>query len=111
MDAMDMEKGNLDHPAIADIPPLPSARDILRPLSQDGIFLSSGAVAAQALKLMQTDKASPSSPETSPPLHLGSDQRDQIGATVQKCSEVVQQICEKDGDGVRTWRRVVMEYS
>ncbi|KAJ5883035.1 uncharacterized protein N7473_009921 [Penicillium subrubescens] len=47
-------------------PPPSSACDVLQPLSQSGVFPSSGAVAARARELMQmqmqTGKASPSSP-------------------------------------------------
>ncbi|KAF7717455.1 Uncharacterized protein PECH_000497 [Penicillium ucsense] len=111
-----MEKGNL-YPAVAmsrETLPLPSACDILKPLSQDGVFPSSGAVAAQALKLKATEKASPSSPqpetETSPPARMEPDLSHEIGSSLQERSEVVQQMCEEDQNGVRTWRRLVMEY-
>jgi hypothetical protein len=120
-------------------PPPPSACDVLQPLSQTGVFPSSGAVAARARELMQmqmqlqTGKASPSSPGGSAMMETeeaegaeggsrrssnsssssGGDCGGEVGGSVQKRVELVQQIREvdEDGNGVRTWRRVVTEYS
>ncbi|KAJ5450689.1 uncharacterized protein N7458_007138 [Penicillium daleae] len=100
-------------------PPPASACDVLKPLSQSGVFPSSGAVAARARELMQmqmqmqmqTGKASPSSPGLRAMELMGSRASSGIGGSVQKRSESVQEMREVDGDGVRTWRRVVTEYS
>ncbi|KAJ5490864.1 hypothetical protein N7539_002431 [Penicillium diatomitis] len=111
-----MEKGSL-YPAVfisREALPLPSACDMLKPLSHGGVLPSSGAVAAQVLKLKATEKASPSSPqpetETSPPARMEPDLSHEIGSSLQERSEVLQQMCEEDQNGVRTWRRLVMEY-
>jgi hypothetical protein len=151
MDAM--EKGKTS-PMTTTPPPLPlpqsptppppsSACDVLQPLSQGGVFPSSGAVAARARELMQmqmqlqTGKASPSSPgmvmggsetEESEVAAEGGSRRSsnssdrssggggcagEVGGSVQKRGVLMQQIREVDGDGnaVRTWRRVMTEYS
>ncbi|KAF3398072.1 hypothetical protein F1880_006383 [Penicillium rolfsii] len=143
MDAM--EKGtslmNTTPPPQPQSPPPPtSACDVLKPLSQGGVFPSSGAVAARARELMQmqmqtqTVKASPPSPGvmsgsmmgtegsgvTEGGSRRGSNSSDSShsgggegGGSVQKRGALVQQIREVDeeGNGVRTWRRVVTEYS
>jgi hypothetical protein len=83
-----------------------SACDILRPLSQSGPFLSSGALAAQAREQKSVSSnfgmddiasSGPASPET-----MG---------MARKCNESVQQMREEDSEGVRTWKRVVVEYN
>lgn len=149
MDAI--EKGNISPmpttppPQSQSPPPPSSACDVLKPLSQSGVFPSSGAVAARARELMQmqmqkqlqTGKASPSSPammrggseteeadvaveggsrrssNSSDSSNSGSCGGGEVGGSVQKRGELVQQIREVDNDGyrVRTWRRVVTEYS
>lgn len=147
MDAI--EKGNTSPmtttppPQSQSPPPPSSACDVLKPLSQSGVFPSSGAVAARARELMQmqmqlqTGKASPSSPammmggseteeadvaaeggsrrssNSSDSSNSGSCGGGEVGGSVQKRGELVQQIREvdSDGNGVRTWRRVVTEYS
>lgn len=118
-DQMDgVEKGTTS-PSTSPPPPPASACDVLKPLSQSGAFPSSGAVAARAREQMQTGKASPSSPGTSPSpssspnpalkeLEGGDNLLD---GSVQKRSEMVQQMREVDVEGVRTWRRVVIEYN
>lgn len=135
-----MEKGQTSlSPANTSPPPPSSACDVLKPLSQSGAFPSSGAVAARARELMQmqmqmqTGKASPSSPgmigggsammeaEVAEETEEGGSRRSsgssssggEDGGSVQKRGELVQQMREVDGDGneVRTWRRVVTEYS
>jgi hypothetical protein len=81
-----------------------SACDILRPLSQTSPFPTSGTLAAIALAKQNERSASisnspvtgTSTPETS--------------GMVRKCVKMVQQMCEEDSEGVRTWKRVVVEY-
>lgn len=82
-----------------------SACDILRPLSQSGPFPSSGALAAQAREQKSVssnfgmDGTTSSSTASSETMGLA-----------QKCNESVQQMREEDSEGVRTWKRVVVEY-
>jgi len=81
-----------------------SACDILRPLSQTNSFPTSGTLAAIALGKQSERSASISDgsvAETSMP---------EAGAMVQKCDKLVQQMREEDSEGVRTWKRVVVEY-
>ncbi|KAJ5167024.1 uncharacterized protein N7482_005805 [Penicillium canariense] len=104
-----MEKGKASPPST--VPPPASACDVLRPLSQSGAFPSSGAVAARAREQMQAGKASPSSPETSATQTRSTEASSEAGGPVQRHSELVQQMCEVDADGVRTWRRLIVEYS
>lgn len=123
-----MEKGNLTSPAPSTLmtmnicPPPATACDVLKPLSQSGAFPSSGAVAARARELMQmqTGKASPSSPGIDDTVMakvmaraLGESEggSSETCGSVQKRGESVLEMREVDGDGVRTWRRVVAEYS
>ncbi|KAJ5301359.1 hypothetical protein N7508_006222 [Penicillium antarcticum] len=87
--------------------PLPaSACDILRPLSQSGPFPSSGALAAQAREQQNVNSSLEiddiTSPSATSPETMG---------RAQKCNESVQQMREEDAEGVRTWKRVVVEYS
>ena len=83
-DQMDsMEKGTTS-PSSSPPPPPASACDVLIPLSQSGAFPS--------LKELE-----------------GGDNL--LEGSVQKRSEMVQQMREVDAEGVRTWRRVVIEYS
>lgn len=116
---MDMEKGTSPSPITSitsTSPPPASACDVLKPLSQSGAFPSSGAVAARARELMQmqvqlqTGKASPSSPGLRAMEVMGS-REGGIGGSVQKRSESVQEMREVDGDELRIWRRVMIEYS
>jgi hypothetical protein len=95
-----MEEGGLifqnSHPV--------SACDILRPLSQTSPFPNSGTLAAIALEKQSKRSASISNqaatatatPDTS--------------GMVQECDKLVQQMREEDFEGVRTWKRVVLEY-
>ncbi|KAJ5359599.1 uncharacterized protein N7496_012012 [Penicillium cataractarum] len=121
-----MEKGNLTSPAPSTsmtmniCPPPATACDVLQPLSQSGAFPSSGAVAARARELMQTGKASPSSPGMDETVMamvmaraLGESEEgwSETCGPVQKRGESVLEMRDVDSDGVRTWRRVVAEYS
>lgn len=110
-----MEKGTTS-PSTSPPPPPASACEVLQPLSQSGAFPSSGAVAARAREQMQTGKASPSFPGTSPspsssPSPALKEFEKGDNGSVQKRNELVQQMREVDAEGVRTWRRVVVEYS
>jgi hypothetical protein len=83
-----------------------SACDILRPLSQSGPFPSSGALAAQAREQQSASSNfgmdAMTSPRTASPEMMG---------PAQKCNESIQQMREEDAEGVRTWKRVVVEYN
>ncbi|KAJ5633941.1 hypothetical protein N7528_001783 [Penicillium herquei] len=99
--ASTMEKGL----ANSDSPPPASAVDILRPLSQGGHFPSSGAVAARIREQMQS--ASPStSPSSSPETPKSG-----THGPVQKRNENTRTMYEKDDDGARTFRRLIVEYN
>lgn len=93
-------------------PPPATACDVLEPLSSNGAFPTSGAVAARAHQQMasagNTSNSNANSPpaQTSSPSQAGSD----ATKTVQKRSETIQQLHEEDADGVRTWRRLIVEY-
>ncbi|KAJ6013530.1 hypothetical protein N7540_008121 [Penicillium herquei] len=101
--ASTMEKGL----ANSDSPPPASAVDVLRPLSHGGHFPSSGAVAARIREQMQNASSSPlSSPLSSPE----TPKSDTHGA-VQKRNETAQTMYEKDDDGARTFRRLIVEYN
>ncbi|KAJ5082459.1 hypothetical protein N7532_011502 [Penicillium argentinense] len=92
-------------------PPATSACDVLKPLSQNGNFPSSGAVAARAREQMQNGgKSSPSGSPAAATQPRSETAGDSTGP-VQKRSESVQQMREVDVNGVRTWRRLVVEYS
>lgn len=92
-------------------PPPATACDVLNPLSSNGAFPSSGAVAARAREQMAAagNSSNSSSPTTqvSSPSQAGSD----TAQAVQKRSETVQELREEDADGVRTWRRLIVEYN
>ncbi|KAJ5628029.1 hypothetical protein N7490_010257 [Penicillium lividum] len=104
----DMEKAqtqtqNQNQIQYLDSPPPISALDILKPLSQGGTFPSSGAVAARAREQMQMQMQQQNTCGTP-----------ELGAntiTVQKRNEAVEVVCEKDDDGARTFRRLVVEYN
>ncbi|KAJ5752847.1 hypothetical protein N7520_009764 [Penicillium odoratum] len=88
-----------------DSPPPISALDILKPLSLGGTFPSSGAVAARAREQMQMQTQMQEQNSCGTP---------ELGAktiTVQKRNEAVEVVCEKDDDGARTFRRLVVEYN
>jgi hypothetical protein len=89
-----MEKGisiQGSHPA--------SACDILRPLSQTSACPTSGALAAMAL-----DKSE------FPADGVGSPALRENEKSVQRYDTDVQQMCDEDSEGMRTWKRLVVEY-
>ncbi|KAF7517876.1 hypothetical protein PCG10_000775 [Penicillium crustosum] len=95
-----MEKGNIVPSASRP----PSACDILQPLSHTCLLPSSGALAAQAREQQSGRLAATASCPTS--LEASSD----AGEEVQKRNETIQQMCDEDDEGVRSWKRVVVEY-
>lgn len=107
-----MEKAK---PSSNSTPPSPSACDVLKPLSGDSGLPSSGEIAAKVRE--QGDQpgkevgttGSPKVTEANSISHSGS--RTEVPSSVQKRSESVQQMHEIDADGVRTWKRVIVEYS
>ncbi|KAJ5553994.1 hypothetical protein N7513_003953 [Penicillium frequentans] len=99
----DMEKAK----ANSDSPPPASALDVLKPLSLGGNFPSSGAVAARAREQMQMQRNA-SHPASGTPKEA---QQASDGGGNLKRSETVQTIYEKDADGGRTFRRLVVEYN
>ncbi|KAJ5391762.1 hypothetical protein N7509_007252 [Penicillium cosmopolitanum] len=96
-------------------PPAASACDVLKPLSHNSNYPSSGVVAARAREQMENSgKSSPVVPAatvaTQP--RSGSEGDAATGSgSVQRRNESVQQMREVDDSGVRTWRRLVVEYS
>ncbi|KAF3013848.1 hypothetical protein E8E15_003077 [Penicillium rubens] len=84
-----MEKGELIPSASGAL----SACDILQPLSHTSLLPSSGVLAAQ-VREQQGASSNTSLPD----------------AEVQKCNESIQQMCDEDTEGVRAWKRVVVEY-
>ncbi|KAJ5940901.1 hypothetical protein N7516_001069 [Penicillium verrucosum] len=95
-----MEKGNI----VSSASRPPSACDILQPLSHTSLLPSSGALAAQA----REQQREISSTASSPPSPMASSF--EVGEEVQKRNETIQQMCDEDDEGVRTWKRVVVEY-
>lgn len=93
-------------------PPSVSACDVLKPLSQNGNFPSSGAVAARAREQMENSgNNSPSTAATVATQPRSGSEGDAATGSVQRRNESVQQMREVDVNGVRTWRRLVVEYS
>ncbi|KAJ6120729.1 hypothetical protein N7523_005009 [Penicillium sp. IBT 18751x] len=89
----------------------PSACDILIPLSRNGTFPSSGAVAALAREQMQNaDACSPGTSKAEIPTQGEQSEQSEASGSVQR-RESAQQIQEADTSGVRTWRRLIVEYS
>lgn len=87
----------------------PSACDVLTPLSRNGNFPSSGAVAAMAREQMQNAGAgsSPSGPsKAEDPTRC---EEIQASGSVQRRSESVHQMHEADANGMRTWKRLIVE--
>ncbi|KAJ5852446.1 uncharacterized protein N7529_011831 [Penicillium soppii] len=100
LQSINMETGV---PALQDPPPF-SACDILRPLSQTSPFPNSGTLAAIAMQRQNEISITTSNnplTETSMP---------EAGAIVQKCDKLVQKMHEEGSEGVRTWKRVIVEY-
>lgn len=92
--------------------PSSSACDVLKPLSKNGGFPSSGAVAAKARELQQGNAGSPS--PGSSPASSNSDTASRSASSdspVQKRSETVLPMGKREGEGVRTWRRMIVEYN
>lgn len=85
---------------------------MLKPLSRNGTFPSSGAVAARAREQIQNPGKVSGSAGLSGTARAGavSGSNGEASGSVQKRSESVLQMHEVEGDGVRTWRRVVVEY-
>ncbi|KAJ6109318.1 hypothetical protein N7486_001552 [Penicillium sp. IBT 16267x] len=103
----DMEKAK----ASFDSPPPASAMDVLKPLSLGGTFPSSGAVAARAREQMQMQQRQNASSPASGTPKLEAQQTSDGGRNgLQKRNETVQTVYEKDADGGRTFRRLVVEY-
>ncbi|KAJ5901953.1 hypothetical protein N7495_002481 [Penicillium taxi] len=97
--------------------PIASACDVLKPRAN---FPTSGAVAAKAREQMNAGKTTASSSstgssraETHEQSGSGSDASGDASDPGQKHSVSVQQMQmhEVDDDGVRTWRRIIVEYS
>lgn len=95
-----MEKGDPSflgsHPA--------SARDILRPLSQTSSCPSSGALAAMALQ--NKNPVSKSLSDNA----ISSDLVPEKGGSLQEKNGIIQHMCDQDSEGVRTWKRVIVNY-
>lgn len=91
-----MEKGD-----IASVASMPlSASDILRPLSQTSPLPSSGVLAAMA-RNEQRQRLDSSPTSASSPVEANS---------VQKSHQSIEQMHDEDVEGMRTWKRVVVEY-
>lgn len=90
----------------------PSASDILKPLSRNGTFPSSGAVAAMAREQMQkAGSGTASSRASEAEISTRSEAGNEASGSVQSRSESVQQIHEMDTSGVQSWRRWIDKYS
>ncbi|CAL5871710.1 uncharacterized protein PFLUO_LOCUS5963 [Penicillium psychrofluorescens] len=109
-------------------PPPTSALNVLRPLSENSSFPSSGAIAAKVHEQKQKQVAGSKSTEgststASDPRQKKSDApapktRADIGflmptttTSVQKRTETVAQMYDIDEKGGRTWQRLIVEYS
>ncbi|KAJ5975724.1 hypothetical protein N7481_009431 [Penicillium waksmanii] len=110
-----MEKATSKSSSPPPPPPPASACDVLKPLSQNSNYPSSGAVAARAREQMENSgKPSPvvSAATVATQPRFGSEGDAATGSgSVQRRNESVQQMREVDDNGVRTWRRLVVEYS
>lgn len=102
-----MEKAETNSCPSSTKPPPASATEVLEPLSRDGSVPTSGAVAARARE--QRHSAGPLRASNSDP-KTRSGGVIEGNCSVQKCSESVQQMREVDGEGVRTWKRLIVEY-
>ncbi|KAJ5833837.1 hypothetical protein N7474_002148 [Penicillium riverlandense] len=107
-------------------PPPPSALNVLRPLSENGSFPSSGAIAAKVREQKQIADSKLTAGTTSTvkdPAQKKSDAstaktRADTGfsmstptTSVQRRTETVAQMYDIDEKGGRTWRRLIVEYS
>ncbi|KAJ5247540.1 hypothetical protein N7468_002523 [Penicillium chermesinum] len=107
-----MEKTDSQTPSTPTVIPAPvSACDVLTPLSQDTGLPTSGAVAARVRQQMRENASSPS--PASSPSSSHSDSATRSGgelSPVQKRSETLLPMGKREGDAVRTWRRMIVEY-
>ncbi|KAJ5091535.1 hypothetical protein NUU61_006405 [Penicillium alfredii] len=110
-----MDKKSQDKPTEGSPPT--SASDVLRPLSQHAAFPNSGSVATKAREQRHSPGPSAHSsnttgtgPRANSPSVSHPVSHDTATTSVQKRSESVQQMHEVDADGVRTWRRLIVEY-
>lgn len=86
------------------------ASDVLKPFSQVSGFPTSGALAARAREQLHNDHVG--SPASSHSVTAtGSGSGESALSPVQKRSETVLPMGTREGDGVRTWRRMIVEYS
>ncbi|KAJ5578292.1 uncharacterized protein N7459_007256 [Penicillium hispanicum] len=106
----DMEKATPKSPANSTTPPGASACDVLQPLSSNGNFPSSGAVAARAREQMQNPASSPAAMGSPVATQTPSGSAGEANEPAVKRTESVQQMREVDDEGVRTWRRLIVEY-
>ena len=81
-----------------------SACDILRPLSQTSSCPTSGALAAMALGHQNEHLRQSSGPI------MSSNPALETGQSVSKSDKLVQQMSDEDSEGMRTWKRVVVQY-
>lgn len=102
-----MEKADTDACQSSTRPPPASATEALEPLSRGGSVPNSGAVAAKAREQMHSAKSLETS-KSDPKARL--EDGTEGNGSVQKRSESVQQMREVDGDGVRVWKRLIVEY-
>lgn len=91
--------------------PPPSACDLLEPRSKDS-GPNSGEIAAE-VRAQSGNAADPTEPSKTTAASSKDDDGGGIEthSSVQKRRESVQQMHDDDAEGVRTWRRVIVEYS
>ena len=104
-----MEKAKPKPPTASTSPPGSSACDILKPLSQNSSFPSSGTVAAKAREQMQTAD-SPTSTSSPVATQSFSGSSDETREPTHRRTESVQQMRDVDAEGERSWRRLIVEY-
>lgn len=103
----EMGKAETDTCPSSTKPPPACATEALEPLSRDGSVPSSGTVAAKAREQIHSAEASRTS---NPDPNSRSRGVIEGNGSVQKRSESVQQMREVDADGVRMWKRLIVEY-
>jgi hypothetical protein len=107
-------------------PPPPSALDVLRPLSENGSFPNSGAIASKVREQKQkqvadskstggtagaaNDPAPKKSDATTPKARAEIGSPRSMMTSVQRRTETVAQMYDIDEKGGRTWRRLIIEY-
>lgn len=107
----DMEKANSKSIFPSTTMPSASACDILKPLSQNGNFPNSGAVAAKAREQMQRSSASsPTATVSLGTTQIPSSSASETNGTTHTPTKTVQQMHDVDAEGVRTWQRLIVEY-